>query len=78
VLIKTFIDFLFQKELLQSGALVQLVSKSSGCLLQVVMTSSGALAFDGNGASNSFNSKTFEHLFLENGSSQKTEASSRR
>jgi hypothetical protein len=48
---------LFAKELLRSGAIVQLVSKNSGHLLQVVMSSNGTLAFDGNGASNSFNSK---------------------
>jgi hypothetical protein len=43
------------RELLQSGNIVQLVSKHSGHLLQVVMSSNGTLAFDGNGANNSFN-----------------------
>ncbi|CAF2312502.1 unnamed protein product [Rotaria sp. Silwood2] len=43
------------RDLLQNGAIVQLVSKSSGHLLQVVMSSYDTLVFDGNGTMNSFN-----------------------
>jgi hypothetical protein len=59
------IEILFQKELLQSGSTVQLLSKNSGHLLQVVMSSNGTLVFDGNGATNSFNSKTFQIEILK-------------
>jgi hypothetical protein len=50
---------LFQKDLLRSGAVVQLVSKNSGRLLQVVMSSNGTLVFDGTGSNSSFNSKEY-------------------
>jgi len=43
------------RELLRNGATVQLISKNSGRSLQVVMSSTGTLVFDGNGATNSFN-----------------------
>ncbi|CAF3356248.1 unnamed protein product [Rotaria sp. Silwood1] len=43
------------RDLLQNGAIVQLLSKSSGHLLQIVMSSYDILAFDGNGTMNSFN-----------------------
>ncbi|CAF0922763.1 unnamed protein product [Rotaria sordida] len=43
------------RDLLQNGAIVQLVSKSSGHLLQVVMSTNNNLVFDGNGTFNSFN-----------------------
>jgi hypothetical protein len=59
------IEILFQKELLQSGSTVQLLSKNSGHLLQVVMSSNGTLVFDGNGATNSFNSKNFQIEILK-------------
>ncbi|UJR25826.1 hypothetical protein I4U23_007176 [Adineta vaga] len=43
------------RELIQNGAVIQLISKHSSHLLQVVMSSSGSLIFDANGPANAFN-----------------------
>ncbi len=55
---RKFPDYLFRKELLRNGAIVQLLSKNSHHLLQILVTPNGILTFDGNGTNNSFNSKT--------------------
>ena len=50
-------DYLFPKEHIRNGTMIQFVSKNSHNLLQIVVTPSGSLTFDGNGAPNSFNRK---------------------